>query len=111
MSQFYGTRWYDQSCISLEPRIIMFIQPANLTTIAAALRTGQLALTDNINDVCNRVEALDPQIQALLPEADRRARLLREAAALQAAYPDPSNRPPLYGVLIGVKDIFRADGF
>ncbi len=89
----------------------MLTQPASLTAIATALRTGQLALTHYIDDVCNRVEALDPQLQALLPEPDRRARLLREAAALQAAYPDPVDRPPLYGVLIGVKDIFRADGF
>jgi len=89
----------------------MFTQPAHLTTIANALRNDQLALVDYINDVCNRVEAFDPRLHALLPEPDRRARLLREAATLQAAYPDPATRPQLYGVLIGVKDIFRADGF
>jgi Asp-tRNA(Asn)/Glu-tRNA(Gln) amidotransferase A subunit family amidase len=89
----------------------MFTQPAHLTTIANALRNDQLALADYIDDVCNRVDALDAQLQALLPEPDRRVRLLREATALQAAYPDPATRPPLYGVLIGVKDIFRADGF
>ncbi|MCC7447771.1 MAG: amidase [Anaerolineae bacterium] len=89
----------------------MFIQPAHLTTLAAALRNDQLTLADYINEVCSRVAALDPQLQALLPEPDRRARLLREAAALQATYPDPARRPPLYGVLVSVKDIFRADGF
>jgi Asp-tRNA(Asn)/Glu-tRNA(Gln) amidotransferase A subunit family amidase len=37
--------------------------------------------------------------------------LLADAAALQAQYPDPTTRPPLYGIPLGVKDIFRADGF
>ncbi len=36
---------------------------------------------------------------------------MREAMKLQALYPEPSRRPPLYGVPIGVKDIIRVDGF
>jgi Asp-tRNA(Asn)/Glu-tRNA(Gln) amidotransferase A subunit family amidase len=87
------------------------IEPAPLLEIAAALRSGQLDVLEYVEQACDRVDALDPQIAALLPEPDRRARLRREALALRDRFPTPESRPPLYGVLLGVKDIFRADGF
>lgn len=87
------------------------IQPAPLALTADALRSGKLDLLAYINELCDRIDATDPQIQALLPETDRRARLLREAGALQAMYSDPDSRPPLYSIPIGVKDIFYVDGF
>jgi Asp-tRNA(Asn)/Glu-tRNA(Gln) amidotransferase A subunit family amidase len=37
--------------------------------------------------------------------------LIAEATALQTRFPDPTSRPPLYGVLLGVKDMFRVEGF
>jgi Asp-tRNA(Asn)/Glu-tRNA(Gln) amidotransferase A subunit family amidase len=84
---------------------------ASLAETAAALHTGELDLLFYINQLCNRIEATEPQIQALLPETDRRTRLLAEAQALQARFPDPANRPPLFGIPVGIKDIFRVDGF
>jgi Asp-tRNA(Asn)/Glu-tRNA(Gln) amidotransferase A subunit family amidase len=87
------------------------IHPAPLAETAAALRTGQLDLLAYINELCDRIDAAEPQIQALLPEADRRARLLAEAQALQARFPDPVNRPLLFGIPVGIKDIFYVDGF
>ena len=87
------------------------IQPALLAATASALQSGQLDITSYINDLCDRIDAYDPQIQALLPEANRRARLLDEAKMLQARFPDPANRPPLYGIPVGVKDMFYVDGF
>ncbi len=89
----------------------MLIHPAPLAKTAAALRSGELELTTYIDEICDRIDAVEPQVQALLPEPDRRARLRTEAAALQARFPDPGRRPPLFGVLVGVKDIFRVDGF
>ncbi len=63
----------------------------------------------------DRVEALfaerEPEVRAFLPEEGRFDRLRREAAALEARWPDPERRPPLFGVLAGVKDIFHVDGF
>src|SRR5262245_45914542 len=53
----------------------------------------------------------EPGVQALLPEEGRFARLRREAAALAARWPDPARRPPLFGVPVGVKDIFHVEGF
>ena len=87
------------------------ILSAPLAETAAALHTGQLDLLAYLNEICNRIDAAEPLIQALLPEADRRARLITEAQALQARFPDPANRPPLFGIPVGIKDIFVVDGF
>lgn len=57
-----------------------------------------------------RFETINAQIQAFLPEKDRFARLRREATELEARFPNPAERPPLYGVPVGVKDIFHVAG-
>jgi Asp-tRNA(Asn)/Glu-tRNA(Gln) amidotransferase A subunit family amidase len=87
------------------------IAPLPLAGTVAALRSGQRDLLAYIGEICDRIDALEPRIQALLPEPGRRERLLAEAASLQQRFPDPARRPPLYGALLGVKDIFRVDGF
>jgi Asp-tRNA(Asn)/Glu-tRNA(Gln) amidotransferase A subunit family amidase len=53
----------------------------------------------------------EPEVRAFLPEEGRFARLRREQEALAERWPDAARRPPLFGVLAGVKDIFHADGF
>jgi Asp-tRNA(Asn)/Glu-tRNA(Gln) amidotransferase A subunit family amidase len=40
-----------------------------------------------------------------------RERVLAEAKALHARFPDPEQRPPLFGVPIGVKDCFDVAGY
>src|SRR5215831_12383870 len=88
----------------------MLIQPTPLIPTADALHNGARDLLDYIEESCTRLEAVDPQIQAFLPEPARRERLRQDALALQVRFPEPAQRPPLYGVLIGVKDIFRLNG-
>ena len=56
-------------------------------------------------------KALDSEIQAFLPEEHRFSRLREEYEALEARYQDHEARPPLFGLPVGVKDIFHADGF
>lgn len=85
--------------------------PLPLASTMHRLRSSQDNLLPFIREICNRIDTLEPHIQALLPEPGRRERLLAEAASLQQRFPDPAQRPPLYGALLGVKDIFRADGF
>ena len=52
-----------------------------LTTTAQALRTDQIDLLAFIEHICDHIDALEPQIHALLPEPGRRVRLLAEARA------------------------------
>ncbi len=102
---------------SSEPGASPYVAPAPLYKTAAALRSGRLPLRQYIDELCDRIEAVEPHIQAFVPaemppeSQTRRARLLLEAAELEARYPDPAGRPPLYGIPVGVKDIFLVDGF
>jgi Asp-tRNA(Asn)/Glu-tRNA(Gln) amidotransferase A subunit family amidase len=75
------------------------------------LRSGKIDLEEYLNQVCDRIDAMEPAVHALLPEAGRRERLIREARTLKNKYPSPARRPMLFGIPIGVKDIFRVDGF
>lgn len=85
--------------------------PAPLAETVARLLNGRLDAFDYVNTLCDRLDAADGRVQAFLPEPGRRARLIAEATALRERYPEVGSRPPLYGIAIGVKDIFRADGF
>ena len=85
--------------------------PAPLRQTADALRSGSLGLIQDVHDRCDRIDAVEPRVRALLPEPGRRDRLLREATALLERYPDPSRRPALWGLVVAVKDIFAVDGF
>ena len=88
--------------------MLAYARPLAETLIA--LRSGREDLQEHIKAVCGRVDEIEGQLQALVPEAGRLDRLLSEGAALQEMFPDLDSRPPLYGVLVGVKDIFHVDG-
>ncbi|KPC66702.1 amidase family protein [Streptomyces chattanoogensis] len=67
--------------------------------VAAALRT------------CDRIDAVDARVRAFVPEAARRTRLAEAARERVAAGPrEAGDRPPLYGIPVGLKDIVHADG-
>jgi Asp-tRNA(Asn)/Glu-tRNA(Gln) amidotransferase A subunit family amidase len=72
-------------------------------------------LHDHLDRLESRFRDREPSLQAFVPEEDRFERLHREADALLAQYPDPSDRgkprPELFGMPVGVKDIFHVDGF
>ncbi len=83
---------------------------APLAPLAASLRSGARGLEGYLHDVLDRVDRMEPVLRALLPEDGRTARLEAEAAALLERFPDPTARPPLFGVLVGIKDIVAVDG-
>src|SRR5215212_3957574 len=87
------------------------ISEALLPGTAERLRSENVALADYVEQVERRVRSIDPHIRALLPEPDRLGRLLRDAARLRERYPNPASRPALFGVMAGVKDLIRVDGF
>jgi Asp-tRNA(Asn)/Glu-tRNA(Gln) amidotransferase A subunit family amidase len=81
-----------------------------LAATARGLRSGELPLAlhlDRLEARCAEVESL---VESLRPEAGRFERLRREALELERRFPDPAGRPPLYGIALGVKDVFRVDG-
>jgi len=86
------------------------LEMEQLPPVAAALRSGQFSITDYLSVLERRFAALEPSIQSFMPEPGRFERLRAEAAALVERWPSPADRPPLFGVPVGIKDIMRADG-
>jgi Asp-tRNA(Asn)/Glu-tRNA(Gln) amidotransferase A subunit family amidase len=82
-----------------------------LAPLAEQLRSGQLKVADYLKALETHFVPENERIQAFLPEEGRFERLQREAAALEEAYQSPQARPPLFGVPVGVKDIYHVDGF
>lgn len=89
----------------------MYATPFPLAQSNAALRNDEEYLVNHIHAICDRIDRAERQVQAFIPDPYRRARLVEEAVDLIGRYPEPESRPPLFGALVGVKDIFRVDGF
>lgn len=83
----------------------------SLRELAQVLRSGALPLPSYLDALEGHFAEHEPLVRAFLPEPGRFDRLRGEAAALLARYPRPDARPSLFGVPIGVKDIFHVDGF
>jgi Asp-tRNA(Asn)/Glu-tRNA(Gln) amidotransferase A subunit family amidase len=82
-----------------------------LPVLAEALRRNELPLAHYIEQLEARFQAREPSVLAFVPESGRFERLRREAGELLQRFPRPESRPPLFGVPIGVKDIFHVAGF
>lgn len=83
--------------------------PVSLTEQTARLRSGETSLNAEIERGLERLAEVNPQIRAVLPDPRLRERLAAEAAALRERWPDSADRPPLFGALALVKDIFNVD--
>lgn len=76
-----------------------------------SLRSNELTFPEFLAQVEARFREHEPSILSFLPEENRFARLHEEAESLVLRFPDLINRPLLFGMLVGVKDIFQVDGF
>ncbi len=87
---------------------------------AAAMRwldeqlPGQTAELEQAHKALEQLEERfaqrEPSVRAFLLEPGRFKRLHQEVEEAFAAHPDPRSRGPLFGVPIGVKDVFHVDG-
>ena len=80
----------------------------SLTAILESLRSGDRAFLEELQA---RFDTVEPELEAFLPEERRFERLHTEFGELEKRFPAVESRPPLFGLPIGVKDIFRVDGF
>ena len=76
-----------------------------------SLSSGNLTFPEYLSQVESRLIEREASILAFIPEGDRFTRLHEDAEALVSHYPDMINRPLLFGMLTGVKDIFHVDAF
>jgi Asp-tRNA(Asn)/Glu-tRNA(Gln) amidotransferase A subunit family amidase len=75
-----------------------------------AVRRGDLDPVTFADQICTRIESVDTDLQAFVDEPDRRKRMAAEAGELLRRWPDPRDRPPLFGVPLGVKDVVHVNG-
>lgn len=95
---------------SSQPLGESLIQPVSLVDDLEAMRAG-LPPAALVRRLSARFARVEPEIAAFLDEEDRFDRLRQDAEALLERYPQGAQRPPLFGALLGIKDIFHADGF
>lgn len=79
--------------------------------LTQSFRGGEITVEEYLSQIESYFSERDPSVLAFIPEEKRFERLRKEAAALVEKFPDSKNRPPLFGKLVGVKDIFHAIGF
>jgi len=85
--------------------------PTSLPLLTQQLRSGELPLSKYIDQLESHFASRQPQVLAYMDEPSRFERLRRDAESLLQKFPTPESRPPLFGIPIGVKDIFHVDGF
>lgn len=61
-------------------------------------------------DLLARIEAENPRLRAYVDEPDRPLRVRRALDELARRWPEPADRPPLYGLPVAVKDVFHVAG-
>ena len=86
---------------------VTLVQPLSLSEQVAAARSGDLSLQDLIAQTLDRLDEVNPLVRAILPDIRLRERLSSEAADIIDRWPTPSSRPPLFGAMVAVKDIFN----
>lgn len=91
--------------------MIVYPDSCDLGSLAAGLRSGQFPGQDYLRRLSAIFESSEPAIHAFLPEANRFARLMQEAAEQVAHDPHPEQRPALFGVPVAVDDRFHVSGF
>jgi Asp-tRNA(Asn)/Glu-tRNA(Gln) amidotransferase A subunit family amidase len=83
----------------------------NHQQLNSAFRHNEISVEDFVSSLQSLFDQREPSILAFIPEEKRFERLRKDAQEIISRFPDPKNRPRLFGMTIGVKDIFHVDGF
>lgn len=81
-----------------------------LAPAARALRTGNRDPVAYVEDLSDRIATVESTVQAWVDGPRPRPVLTAGAAAIERRYPDPADRPPLFGIPVGIKDVFHVAG-
>lgn len=86
------------------------VQPLSLTDVAESLRTGGVEPQKYAARTIERIAEVDGTVQSFVAEPGRTDRLAHAAQEAGRSGTAPGDRPPLYGVPVGIKDIIHVDG-
>jgi Asp-tRNA(Asn)/Glu-tRNA(Gln) amidotransferase A subunit family amidase len=87
-----------------------YLNSAPLAATLEGLQQGQHSLSIYLEQMCRRIDQIDPEIHAFLPEVSRLARLRGEIGLLRERFPERMDLPTLFGAMVGVKDVFHVEG-
>ncbi len=82
-----------------------------LAEVTDNLRRGRTELDAYVEKLDSRAAVIDPEVQAFVSDVNQWERVRERASELDDQYPSAGARPPLYGVPVGVKDIFHVNAF
>jgi Asp-tRNA(Asn)/Glu-tRNA(Gln) amidotransferase A subunit family amidase len=80
-------------------------------SLTQPFRNGDISVKELISSLQSLFDSREPDVLSFISEPNRFERLQKDAEELLSRYPDPADRPPLFGMTVGVKDIFHVDGF
>lgn len=83
----------------------------NHQQLISAFRHDEISAEDLVSSLQSLFDYREPSVLAFIPEENRFERLRKDAEQLISRFPDSIKRPPLFGMAIGVKDIFHVEGF
>jgi aspartyl-tRNA(Asn)/glutamyl-tRNA(Gln) amidotransferase subunit A len=82
----------------------MNLEDLSLADAAAGIRSGELSPVDYISHLLDRIDAIEPRLQAWVT-IDRKT-VLSQASELEIEAKRQQFRGPLHGIPVGIKDIF-----
>lgn len=88
----------------------MKTQSCPLEQAAQDLKKGNYSSNDYLSKRYDRINKAETDVHAWVDGAKPQDQAEAEASALHKRYPEPDNRPPLFGIPIGVKDIIHVNG-
>ena len=68
-------------------------------------------LRESFISLCDWIAEADDRLRIFVPGTHSQIQVLEQIDQLLARFPDLEQRPPMFGVPVGVKDIFHCDGF
>ncbi len=83
----------------------------NIPNFLYRLSNDEIDLIEYFDNLESQFNLIEPNVLAFISDKKRFSRLRKEAKVLYRKYQTPETRPPLFGLVIGVKDIFHVNGF
>ncbi len=83
----------------------------NTQQLNQSFHNNEILARDLVSSLQSLFDSRESEVLSFIPESNRFERLQKDAEELIEKFPDVKNRPPLFGMTIGVKDIFHVDGF
>ncbi|MFF3247458.1 amidase [Streptomyces sp. NPDC002870] len=86
------------------------VLPTSVASVSESLRAGETDPKEYMERTCARIARVDGTVQAFVAEPGRADRLRDAARELSTRGAEPGERPALYGVPVGLKDIVHVNG-